>query len=63
MRYWGWFVEKYGFGVFSNLEFGIFDFGQSGEVRRIAVRSVISLIGGRFFGFVENSISASPTLN
>ena len=43
--------------------FEIFDFGRSGEVRRIAVRSVILLIGRPFFGFAQNSISASSTLH
>ena len=38
--------------------FEIFDFGRSGEVRWIAVRSVILLIGRPFFGFAQNSISA-----
>ena len=42
--------------------FGIFEFWRSGEVRWIAVRSVILLIGGPFFGFDQNSISASSSL-
>ena len=40
-----------------------FDFGRSGEVRRIVVRSVILLIGGPFFGFAQNDISYTLTLN
>ena len=43
--------------------FGIFDFGRSGEVRRIAVRSVILLIGGPFFYFAQNSTFSTLTFN
>ena len=40
----------------------IFDIGRSGEVRRIAVRSVILLIGRPFCGFAQNDISSSSTV-